>query len=623
MVDYNKLRKKFPSKVKTKVSKAAKIKAIADEFERKKAELGARMPLVKRGFPYYMVILLGMMIVAALIIPHIWSGDFVFVNKAVKDRQNARTDLHALAVALGRFRYHTGVYPTDEQGLEILAKKRLSASEAVEGWDGPYIRKLLQDPWKHSFIYESNGDDETPTLYSCGPDGKAGTPDDLIADPEAFDEPFKDTSWTDGWMPQHLRGYVVAQNERHKAQLEAELEAVRHPEKTKADVPLNEWLTLSVKSIADMSATLEAVYEENGALVTNDLVVSPCIAWTPERPYRQELTFDEVTFTYPVRRLTKTPEEGLRLNGVPFEPKGARLQDDTAPLLGAFDPEGARHVLRALKDLGVTVVYVDKETRPGGLAEFGDEIGILVVTPGGLIEPDGFPPVFGADGLLDATGSPTDKALHLRAKTNTRKETIALLPHWTWRDREGEKIPVTCVTSGDEAELFLNGDSIGRRPVVDGRVAWDVPYDPGTLRVLAYRKGETIGEALLETAQRPAAVRLDPEGTHLAEGELAYVGVGVVDDFDVSDLTATNEISFTVEGPGEIVALGTANGSVLPASKTSASLALAGGRGTIVVRRVKGSGKPVVLRATAPQLRTALYPFMKRQKANAHARGLL
>lgn len=38
-----------------------------------------------------------------------------------------------------------------------------------------------------------------------------------------------------------------------------------------------------------------------------------------------------------------------------------------------------------------------------------------------------------------------------------------ILPHWTWPGREGKITPVHVYTSGDAAELFINGESQGLR----------------------------------------------------------------------------------------------------------------------------------------------------------------
>ncbi|UQT45244.1 DUF4982 domain-containing protein [Akkermansia muciniphila] len=68
-----------------------------------------------------------------------------------------------------------------------------------------------------------------------------------------------------------------------------------------------------------------------------------------------------------------------------------------------------------------------------------------------------------------------------------------ILPHWNWPERKGQVTPVHVYTSGDEAELFLNGKSQGVRKKGTGekdryRLVWeDVKYTPGTLKVVAKR----------------------------------------------------------------------------------------------------------------------------------------
>lgn len=38
-----------------------------------------------------------------------------------------------------------------------------------------------------------------------------------------------------------------------------------------------------------------------------------------------------------------------------------------------------------------------------------------------------------------------------------------ILPHWNFPDRIGKITPVFVYSSGDEVELFLNGESLGRK----------------------------------------------------------------------------------------------------------------------------------------------------------------
>lgn len=68
-----------------------------------------------------------------------------------------------------------------------------------------------------------------------------------------------------------------------------------------------------------------------------------------------------------------------------------------------------------------------------------------------------------AFGIADLTGIPKDRYYLYRSAWNRRVETVHLVPHWTWPDRVGQTVPVYVYTSGDSAELFVNGRSMGRR----------------------------------------------------------------------------------------------------------------------------------------------------------------
>ena len=81
------------------------------------------------------------------------------------------------------------------------------------GWVGPYRSSpaatptLLPDPWKRRYIYEPTN--EPPVVLSLGPDGVRGTADDIAPDPELFEKPFRNTTWTNDWAPFYKRGYII------------------------------------------------------------------------------------------------------------------------------------------------------------------------------------------------------------------------------------------------------------------------------------------------------------------------------------------------------------------------------------------------------------------------------
>ena len=134
-----------------------------------------------------------------------------------------------------------------------------------------------------------------------------------------------------------------------------------------------------------------------------------------------------------------------------------------------------------------------------------------------------------------------------------------ILPHWNWPDRVGEVTPVHVFTSGDEAELFLNGKSLGRqrKQPFEYRLRWDeVVYEPGELHVVSYKDGSPWANAAVRTTGPAVAVRLtaDRESISADGKDLLYVTADVVDAQGLIVPTADNMIEFSVSGGGQIVA---------------------------------------------------------------------
>ncbi len=240
-------------------------------------------------------------------------------------------------------------------------------------------------------------------------------------------------------------------------------------------------------------------------------------------------------------------------------------------------------------------------------------------------------------GICDLTGLPKDRYYLYRSVWNEKAHTVHLLPHWNWAGREGSDVPVVCYTDGDEAELFLNGKSLGRRakrkdlpPVVAKtepsyydvnacyRLVWDVPYAPGELKVVAYKGGKPIGEAVRRTAGAAVAIKLTPDRTALKPEELAFVTVELTDDKGVVVPIGSDRISFTLEGAGELVAVGNGSANQMDSFADAASHRLDNGRALVVVRRTGGTA-PLKLTASAPGLRPATATFVPAQTVRVDA----
>ncbi len=162
-------------------------------------------------------------------------------------------------------------------------------------------------------------------------------------------------------------------------------------------------------------------------------------------------------------------------------------------------------------------------------------------------------------GSIDLAGFKKDRFYLYQSHWRPALPMAHLLPHWTWPERIGQVTPVHVFTSGDEAELFLNGRSLGRKKKGEYqyRLRWDdVVYEPGTLEVVAYKDGQRWATDTVRTAATPAALEATPDRAEIrADGlDLSFVTVRIVDAAGQPVPRSNPRITFTVEGPGEIVA---------------------------------------------------------------------
>jgi beta-galactosidase len=162
-------------------------------------------------------------------------------------------------------------------------------------------------------------------------------------------------------------------------------------------------------------------------------------------------------------------------------------------------------------------------------------------------------------GILDLAGFKKDRFYIYQAHWRSDLPMAHILPHWTWPERVGQVTPVHVFTSGDEGELFLNGKSLGRKKKgqYEYRLRWDdVVYQPGALKVVAYKNGKIWATDKVKTAGEPARLKLEPDRNRIcADGkDLSFVTVTVTDQRGLTAPRAGNRIHFDIEGPGEIVA---------------------------------------------------------------------
>jgi beta-galactosidase len=208
---------------------------------------------------------------------------------------------------------------------------------------------------------------------------------------------------------------------------------------------------------------------------------------------------------------------------------------------------------------------------------------------------DVFPVKASFFGAVDTAGFPKDMYYLFRSQWTSRPMVHLLPMNWT-NHEPGEDVQVWAYSNVDTVELFLNGISLGVRhfdhkTTSDGRayletteetgddktvtggphpgsytspngssgtlhLGWSVPFAPGRLVAVARRDGVEVARDEVDTAGRPAAIRLTPDRRRIAADgrSLAYVTAVVVDRHGVVVPDADNALAFRVTG-GRLVGL--------------------------------------------------------------------
>lgn len=212
-------------------------------------------------------------------------------------------------------------------------------------------------------------------------------------------------------------------------------------------------------------------------------------------------------------------------------------------------------------------------------------------------------------GIIDLAGFPKDRYYLYQARWRPDLPMAHLMPHWNWPERIGEVTPVQVYTSGDEAELFLNGKSLGRkkRGPFEYRFVWeDVKYEPGELKAVTWKNGKPWAEDVRRTTGPAAKLQLSADrATFRADGlDLSYVTVTVADANGLMAPRAKNLIRFEVTGPAEIA--GVDNGDPTSfASFRAPQREAFNGLALVILRGQRGASGPVVLKATSEGLAAA------------------
>ena len=142
----------------------------------------------------------------------------------------------------------------------------------------------------------------------------------------------------------------------------------------------------------------------------------------------------------------------------------------------------------------------------------------------------------------------------------------AVFSNWNYSGYEGKPIELVVYSNAEEVEVFVNGNSIGRKPVnmmrpMPNSVHFETIYEPGKVEAVSYSNGKEISRDVLITAGEPASITLLPEKLNMkADGhDLICLKIEIRDKDGKLVPDAALPLKATIDGCATLAGFGSAN----------------------------------------------------------------
>lgn len=134
---------------------------------------------------------------------------------------------------------------------------------------------------------------------------------------------------------------------------------------------------------------------------------------------------------------------------------------------------------------------------------------------------------------------------------------------WNWDGQEGKPVRVEVYARAEEAELWINGRSLGRQPIPQEtkedcfacRAVFDVVYEPGQIETVVYTGGVETGRYAVETAMEEVELELRAE----SRGDLCFVEISLRDSQGRLNPGAVRRVHLELTGSAVLQGLGSGN----------------------------------------------------------------
>lgn len=181
-----------------------------------------------------------------------------------------------------------------------------------------------------------------------------------------------------------------------------------------------------------------------------------------------------------------------------------------------------------------------------------------------------------------------------------------------WNYQEGQMIRVVCYTNAQQAKLLLNGNEVGATQKYNdetGIIFWDIPYQPGTLRVIGMdAAGKEISSYEIRSSQRPQALKIVSEEKTITKDGVEQIIVQVVDEQGVPVMLSDNEVTCQIIGNARLLGLEASNNSDMT-NYTDNVHRVFHGRILAIIKPTGQAGDEIRVRFTSPWLEPAETTF--------------
>ncbi|MCH7409330.1 DUF4982 domain-containing protein [Belliella sp. DSM 111904] len=174
-------------------------------------------------------------------------------------------------------------------------------------------------------------------------------------------------------------------------------------------------------------------------------------------------------------------------------------------------------------------------------------------------------------GIIDLAGNPKpdfyfrqslwsdEPMVYIGIAQNERQVTRRVGISNTWSGEEGESKWVVVYSNADEVELFLNDQSLGKQKMiykVDQMPNWEVAFQNGALRAIAYKDDQEVASYSLNTPGEPAKIAGQLSSFSYAHaGEMIELNLQIVDHDGNLVEDKSLPVSIQIDGGAEVVVM--------------------------------------------------------------------